>query len=260
MRSAAIFRGRKDELLFIRGGVFTGFFGLQNVAATSAQVNGQAAHDMTVEVKPNLSALQAPPNWEWACSSSARSAEDFVVMVEEVARRVEHLGFGDAQVLGDLYDRFTAPVQRGDVANGNPQPVNNGLAAANAIEANDVGMLRLDALGHPFDSGVKAVTPPQASSPERWRQPDRQLFAVVAKMPLELAEGFVLLVADAGDRQIHLVADLGDGPAPHPELDDTILAIAEHGFAGGLEDFTELKALRSRSSRSDAGVENPSSG
>ena len=35
------------------------------------------------------------------------------------------------------------------------QPINDGLAAANAIEANNVGMLRLDCLGHPIVSEVK---------------------------------------------------------------------------------------------------------
>ena len=75
------------------------------------------------------------------------------------------------------------------------------------------------------------------------RQSNCQLFAVVAKMPLELAEGLVFFIADACDRQAHLVADFGHGPASHPELDDAILAIAEHGRAGGFENFAELQAV-----------------
>jgi hypothetical protein len=41
--------------------------------------------------------------------------EDFVPMVGEVAEGVEDLGLGDAQRLGDLQDRFAAPVQRNPV-------------------------------------------------------------------------------------------------------------------------------------------------
>src|SRR5262245_8475530 len=63
--------------------------------------------------------------------------EDFVAMVEEVAERVEDLGLGDAQRLGDLQDRFAAPVQRDHVADGHPQPVDDGLAPANVREPHD---------------------------------------------------------------------------------------------------------------------------
>jgi hypothetical protein len=44
--------------------------------------------------------------------------EDFVAMIEEIAERVEDLSLGDTERLGDLEDRFAAPVQRNDVANG----------------------------------------------------------------------------------------------------------------------------------------------
>jgi hypothetical protein len=81
-------------------------------------------------------------------------SEDFVAMIEEVAQGVEDLGLGDVQGLGDLQDRFAAPVKRGHVAHGHSQPINDGLASANAIEANDVRMFRLDGLGHPIVSGV----------------------------------------------------------------------------------------------------------
>jgi hypothetical protein len=81
--------------------------------------------------------------------------EDFVAMIEEVAEGVENLGLGNAQGLGDLQDRFAAPVQRGHVAHGHSQPINDGLASANAVGANNVRMLRLEGLGHPILSGVK---------------------------------------------------------------------------------------------------------
>jgi hypothetical protein len=57
---------------------------------------------------------------------------------------VEDLGLGNPQGLGDLQDRFAAPVQRGHVAHGHAQPINDGLASANAIEANNVAVLRVD--------------------------------------------------------------------------------------------------------------------
>jgi len=83
--------------------------------------------------------------------------EDFVAMIEEVAQRMEDLCLGDTQRLGNLQDRFAAPVQRDHVADGNAQPVNDGLTSAYSIEANNMGMLRLDGLGHPFVSGVKGL-------------------------------------------------------------------------------------------------------
>ena len=38
-------------------------------------------------------------------------------------------------------------------------------------------------------------------------------------------------------------ADLGDGPAAHPEFDDPVLAGREDGLAGGFEDLAELQAV-----------------
>jgi hypothetical protein len=85
--------------------------------------------------------------------------EDFVAMVEEVAQGVEDLGLGNAEGLGNLQDRFAAPVQRGHVADGHPQAVDDGLAAANAWEADDVRVLGLDGLGLAFASREKDLNP-----------------------------------------------------------------------------------------------------
>jgi hypothetical protein len=81
--------------------------------------------------------------------------EDFVAVIEEIGERVEDLGFGDVQGVGDFQNRFPAPVQRGHVAHGHSQAINDRFASANAIKANNVGMLRLDGLGHPLASGLK---------------------------------------------------------------------------------------------------------
>ena len=64
-------------------------------------------------------------------------------MIEEVAEGVENLGFGDARRLGDLQDRFAAPVERDHVADGHAQAVNHWLAAADAFEPDDVGVFGL---------------------------------------------------------------------------------------------------------------------
>ena len=97
--------------------------------------------------------------------------EDFSAMIEEIAQRVEDLGLGDLQVLGDLQDRFAAPMRRSDMAHGNSQPVNDGLASANAIKANDVGVLRLDRLGHLFDSGM--IDPEFSTNLAAGNEPDQ---------------------------------------------------------------------------------------
>ncbi len=85
--------------------------------------------------------------------------EDFVAMIEKVAERVEDLCLGDAERLGDLQDRLAAPVQCDHVALGNPQPVNDGLASAYSIKASNMGVARLDRLGHPFVPGVMEMIP-----------------------------------------------------------------------------------------------------
>jgi hypothetical protein len=54
-----VFRRCERELLFIRRGVFPGFFGPQNVETTATQVNGQPCDDMTIEVKPNEERFKA---------------------------------------------------------------------------------------------------------------------------------------------------------------------------------------------------------
>ena len=66
------------------------------------------------------------------------------------------------------------------------------------------------------------------------------------EVAFELAEGLVLLVAHAGDGHAQLVADLGDGPAAGPHLDDAVLAVGEDGAAGVFEEFAELLAVAPR--------------
>ena len=118
--------------------------------------------------------------------------EDFGAMIEEVAQRVENLGLGDAQVLGDLDDRFAAPVQRSNMACGNSEPVNDVLASANAIEPNDVGMLRLDGLGHPFEANSQALSDLMASVATAASQPR----VSVVSMSWGFAEGQAVFASD----------------------------------------------------------------
>src|SRR5262249_20652583 len=69
-----------------------------------------------------------------------------------------------------------------------------------------------------------------------------ELVAAAGEVVLQLAEGLVLLVADPRDGEVHRLADLGDGPAAGPELDDPVLAGGQDGLAGGLEDLAPLLA------------------
>src|SRR5262245_47872008 len=80
--------------------------------------------------------------------------QDLVAVVEEVAKRVEHLGLRDAQGLSDVEDRFAALVQRNDVANRHTQAVDHRFAPADAFEAHDVWVLGLNNLGHAASSTV----------------------------------------------------------------------------------------------------------
>src|SRR4051794_39567906 len=70
-----------------------------------------------------------------------------------------------------------------------------------------------------------------------------ELVATAGEVAFELAEGLVLLVAHPGDGQVHGFADLGDGPAAGPELDDAVLARAQDSLAGGFEDLAEFLAV-----------------
>jgi hypothetical protein len=81
--------------------------------------------------------------------------EDFVAMIEEVAQRVEHLGLGDAQGLGNLENRFTAPVQRRNVPDRHAQPIDHGLTAADALKADDVRVLSSHGFSHARGSKQK---------------------------------------------------------------------------------------------------------
>ena len=76
-----------------------------------------------------------------------------------------------------------------------------------------------------------------------------QVVAAVGQVAFELAEGLVLLVADAGHGQVQRLADLGDGPASGPELDDPVLPGGEDGAAGGFEDLAEFLTLAMRGRR-----------
>ena len=71
-----------------------------------------------------------------------------------------------------------------------------------------------------------------------------ELVAAAGEVAFELAEGLVLLVADAGDGQVQRLADLGDGPAAGPELDDPVLTRGEDGLSGGFEDLARVPGGR----------------
>ena len=49
---AALVRG-EGELFLVRGSIFAGFFGGEDVESTPAQVDSEAGHDMAVEVETN---------------------------------------------------------------------------------------------------------------------------------------------------------------------------------------------------------------
>ena len=76
-----------------------------------------------------------------------------------------------------------------------------------------------------------------------WPTLSVEVGARLGQVVFELAEGLVLLVADAGDGQVQRLADLGDGPAAGPELDDPILARGQDGLPGGFEDLAEFLAV-----------------
>jgi hypothetical protein len=84
---------------------------------------------------------------------------DFVAMIEEVTKRVEHLRLGDAQSLGDIENRFTALMQRDHVTDGHTQTVDHRLAAADALEPDNVGMLGFHGFGHADSSDKKSLDP-----------------------------------------------------------------------------------------------------
>jgi hypothetical protein len=114
------------------------------------EVVEQAQHPL--EQEPETKSPSGPAESGMGLLFLSDEREDFVAMVEEVAERVEDLGLGDAQRLGDLQDGFAAPVQRDHVADGHPQPVDYGFAAADAFQPDDVRMLGLDGFGHALAS------------------------------------------------------------------------------------------------------------
>jgi len=85
--------------------------------------------------------------------------EDFVAMIEEVAERVEDLSLGDAQDLGDIENRFAALMQRDHVTDGHAQPIDHRLAAADAFQPDNVGVLGLHDFGHADFSDKKGLDP-----------------------------------------------------------------------------------------------------
>jgi len=85
--------------------------------------------------------------------------EDFVAMVAEVTQGVEDLRLGDSQGIRDGGNGFALLMQRDHVAHAHPQSVNHRLAAANACQANNVGVFGLYGFGHPHASQEKIVTP-----------------------------------------------------------------------------------------------------
>jgi len=88
--------------------------------------------------------------------------EDFVAMIEEVAKRVEDLSFAYAQCLGDVENRFAALTQRDHVTNGHAQPVDHRLAAADAFQPDNVGVVRLHGFGHADSSEKESLDPSPA--------------------------------------------------------------------------------------------------
>jgi serine/threonine protein kinase/tetratricopeptide (TPR) repeat protein len=90
----------------------------------------------------------------------AARASLFVTLKQfDKAETVEDLGLGDSQRLGDLQNGFAPPVQRDHVADGHPQPIDHGFAAADAFEPDDVRMLGLDDFGHALASPEKDPHP-----------------------------------------------------------------------------------------------------
>src|SRR5579864_3551352 len=77
----------------------------------------------------------------------------------------------------------------------------------------------------------------------RWRNVDVEVVATVGEVALELAESLVLLVAHAGYGHLQRIANLWNGPAPRPHLDDAVLAWSQDGPPRGLENFAELLAI-----------------
>jgi hypothetical protein len=74
--------------------------------------------------------------------------EDFIAMVEEITQRVEDLGLGNAQGLGDVEDRFALLMERDHVPDGHAQSINHRLAAADAFQPDDVRVFGLNRFGH----------------------------------------------------------------------------------------------------------------
>src|SRR5437879_3020532 len=83
--------------------------------------------------------------------------QDLVAMVEEVAKRVEDLSLAYAQGLGDIENRFTALMQRDHMTNGYAQPIDHRLAAADALQPDNVGVLGLHGFGHADFSDEKGL-------------------------------------------------------------------------------------------------------
>lgn len=68
---------------------------------------------------------------------------DLRLVVGEVAEGVEYLGLSDVQGLGDVGYGFAPQAQGGHLMDCHPQPVDDRLAAAEALAADDVRMLGL---------------------------------------------------------------------------------------------------------------------
>jgi hypothetical protein len=73
---------------------------------------------------------------------------DLRPVIGEIAQSVEHLGLGQVQGLGDVWDGFVPQMQRGHVMDRDPQPVDDGFAAANAVAADDVRVVGLHKAWH----------------------------------------------------------------------------------------------------------------
>jgi hypothetical protein len=81
--------------------------------------------------------------------------QDFALVVKEIAQRMEHLGLGDPQGLGDVENGIALTVERDYVPDRDTKAVDDWFAAADAFQADDVGMFGLNGSGHGQGSGKR---------------------------------------------------------------------------------------------------------
>ncbi|HUE74514.1 MAG TPA: hypothetical protein VMP01_26760 [Pirellulaceae bacterium] len=85
---------------------------------------------------------------------------DLVLMVEEVTECVEHLGLSQSQGLGDIRKGLTVLMQRRHMPHRDAQSIDHGLAAAKALEPDDMRVLSLNFARHARCLAKKKQEPP----------------------------------------------------------------------------------------------------